>query len=162
MKPSFALALFALLLAAPLVALAADPAVVITSEALLEQQVPRPDGKLETVRVPAAKVVPGETIVFVNSIGNHGAAPAEKVVVTNPIPEQMLYLDGSAAGRDATITFSVDGGTVFDRPEKLKIKNPDGTLRPATAADYTHVRWLLNRPLAPKQTQQVEYRARVQ
>lgn len=154
------LCLVALLLAAPAVR-AADPAVAITSEALTEQSVARPNGKLELVRGPAGKIVPGTTVIFVNTVTNNGATPAEKIVVTNPIPEQMLYLADSAVGQGTTISFSVDGGQSFDLPGKLRVKQADGSLRPATAADYSHVRWLLNTPLAPKQTQQVEYRARV-
>lgn len=161
-RSSFASLLLAVLvLAFPRAALAVDPAVIITSEALMEQQVARPDGKLELVRVPAGKVIPGGTIIFVNSVTNNGTTAAEKIVVTNPIPEQMLYLDGSAAGQGTTITFSIDGGQSFDLPGNLKVKKSDGTMRPATAADYTHLRWVLNTPLAPRQTQHVEYRARV-
>lgn len=149
-----------LLLAAASSVLAADP-VVITSEALAEQKVTKPDGKLEIVRVPAGKIIPGGTIIFVNTISNNGASPAEKIAITNPIPAEMLYLDGSASGQGTTISFSVDGGKKFELPEKLRIKQSDGSFRPATTADYTHLRWTLNNALAPKQTLQVEYRARV-
>jgi uncharacterized repeat protein (TIGR01451 family) len=154
------LSLLAVFLLTTTSVLAADP-VVITSEALTEQKVTKPDGKLEIVRIPAGKIIPGGTIIFVNTISNNGASPAEKIAITNPIPAEMFYLDGSASGQGTTISFSVDGGKKFDMPDKLRIKQADGSFQPATAADYTHLRWTLNNALAPKQTLQVEYRARV-
>ena len=59
----------------------------------------------------------------------------------------MRYLADSAAGPGADVSFSVDGGRTFDLPENLLVAGPAGQWRPATAADYTHIRWQLKHRL---------------
>ncbi|HUQ52538.1 MAG TPA: hypothetical protein VM692_09970, partial [Gammaproteobacteria bacterium] len=43
--------------------------------------------------------------------------------------------------------FSIDNGRTFGRPEELTVPTANGGTRPADAADYTHVRWILSAPL---------------
>lgn len=116
-------------------------------------------GNKQTKRGETAKVVPGDEIIYTITYTNISDKPAENVFITNPVPEHMSYKDGSAAGIGANITFSVDSGATYDTPAKLRVKNPDGTLRPAVGADYTHIRWTLQKPLTQKGKGNVEYRA---
>jgi uncharacterized repeat protein (TIGR01451 family) len=118
-------------------------------------------GEKELQRVPPAQVVPGEEVIYTIRYHNHGPAPADGVVITNPIPEHLLYTTGSAGGAAARAGYSVDGGRNFGPPEELKMTMPDGRVRPATAADYTHIRWLLQKPVPPGGGGEVGYRARV-
>ena len=87
--------------------------------------------------------------------------PADKVVISNPVPEHMLYQEGSAAGEDTDIAFSVDNGTTYDVPEKLTIVDDDGKERPAKGADYTHIRWTLQKSMAPEEKGLVTFRAQL-
>jgi uncharacterized repeat protein (TIGR01451 family) len=116
-------------------------------------------GKKQIKRVEPAKVIPGEEIIYTITYTNSGDQNADNVYITNPVPEHMLYKEGSAEGIGTVITFSVDGGVTYDIPSKLKVKNIDGTLRPAVAEDYTHIRWTLKKPLSPKGNGNVVYRA---
>lgn len=112
-------------------------------------------------RVPAKTVVPGSIVVYTISAKNTGTQPADNVVVTNPIPKQMRYIDGSATGNGTDITFSVDGGKKYAKPDKLNVKDAAGKPRPATPEDYTHVRWTFNSSLQAGQESPVSYRAQV-
>jgi hypothetical protein len=71
----------------------------------------------------------------------------------------MRYVADSALGPGAEVSFSVDAGRTFDRPENLKVQGPDGRLRPAVAADYTDIRWQLKNSLKANSVAFVRFRA---
>ncbi len=133
----------------------------LTAVAEKEAVVTDAHGKAVKKLVPAGKVLPGDEIVYSVLYKHVGDKPAENVVIDNPIPEHMVYVDGSAEGRDAAITFSVDGGKTYRPAKGLTVKGPDGKPRPATAADYTGVRWTLKKPLKPRESGRVSFRARL-
>ena len=135
--------------------------VTITTQAVVEMKVATPEGRLEIKRVPATEVMPGATVIFVNTVTNNTAGSAEGVAVSNPVPQNMTYIDGSATTKEVALTFSVDGGKSFDLPAKLTVPGPDGKPRPAAAADYTDIRWQFTRPLPAKATEQIEFQAKV-
>lgn len=102
-----------------------------------------------TVRsvVPADKVLPGETVVYTITYLNSGAKDASDVVIHNPIPKEMIYLDGSAEGDGTEIQFSVDGGKTYKPAGELTTALADGTSRPAEPREYNAIRWTLLRPM---------------
>ena len=118
-------------------------------------------GKKTVKRTAATSVVPGTEVIYTITAKNTGNEPADNIVVTNPVPEQTVYVDGSAFGAGTNITFSVDGGKSYAEPERLTVKNKAGKPRAATAEDYTHVRWTLQFNLQPGQEATVWYRVRV-
>jgi hypothetical protein len=83
-------------------------------------------------------------------------------VITDPIPQDMMYVANSAAGESADITFSVDGGKTWGKPETLQVKNADGTMRVASPKDYTDIRWILKGKLAPGAKGTVTFHATLQ
>jgi uncharacterized repeat protein (TIGR01451 family) len=110
--------------------------------------------------VPAAKVVPGDEIVWTITASNVCAAPAGDVAINNPVPSHMRYVGSSAFGPGAAIEFSLDGA-VFGTPESLTVAEADGSRRPARAEEYRHIRWALPRPMGPSESLVVRYRAAV-
>jgi uncharacterized repeat protein (TIGR01451 family) len=120
------------------------------------------DGQPETQRVPAAKVVPDDKVVYTITYVNTGNDAAEHVFITNPVPDHMSYLNGTATGDHAVVTFSVDGGHVFDTPEHLTVKTADGKTRPATSDDYTHIRWTLTKDVASREAGKVSFWAQLE
>ncbi len=118
-------------------------------------------GETELKRMPATKVIPGTEVIYTITVSNLGDQPADSVVVTDPIPENTTYVDRSAFGAGTKITFSVDGGKSYDLAGKLKVKDAAGKLRAATASDYTHIRWVLNFTLKPKDVAPVWFKARL-
>ncbi|MFW2404166.1 MAG: hypothetical protein ACN4GT_05310 [Gammaproteobacteria bacterium] len=118
---------------------------------------------VEQVRlVEAGRVLPGEPVIFTVTYTNSGDEPAESITITNPVPEHMIYVDNSAAGDGASIAYSVDGGKSFDAPQNLALTNKEGTLRRATAADFTHVRWVIGSDVAPGDSGEVKFTAVVE
>jgi uncharacterized repeat protein (TIGR01451 family) len=120
------------------------------------------DGTDQVKREPAKKVPPGVAVIYTISAANTGAKPASDVVVTDPIPEHMDYVDGSATSEGARLSFSVDGGKTFAAKDKLQVRGKDGGTRAALSTDYTHIRWQFEKPLAPGESRAVEFRARVE
>ena len=97
-------------------------------------------GESETRLVPAELVVPGESVFYTITFTNVSEEAADKVVITNPIAEDLMYVDGSAFGPGMDILFSVDGGVTFAPADQLTVAE-NGELRDAEADDFTHVRW---------------------
>ncbi len=111
--------------------------------------------------VSEAKVVPGDIVTFSMTYSNKGKQPATGVVITDPVPEHMSYVDKSAEGKGTAIDFSVDGGKTYGSPEKLRIKDATGKTRPALAQDYTHVRWVVKGAVAPGGSGTVSFKTKV-
>lgn len=145
------LALAAILAATPAMALEAQQHV------LKEVAVERADGTTERRFVAAEGIAPGETVAYALVFRNDQPRAAEGVVLTMPIPAEVLYVEGSAAGAGAVAAYSADGGTTFAAREALRVTGEDGLLRAAAPADLTHVRWTLA-SVAPGQSGQLFFK----
>lgn len=121
-----------------------------------EKQVKRMD-----VAKTKVKVLPGDVVVFTTTYKNVGKQPAEKVEITNPVPEHMLYVDRSAAGKGMKIDFSVDKGKSYGSPDTLMVIDAQGNKQKAAAADYTNIRWIATKPLAPGAKGSVSFKAKL-
>lgn len=161
MKIAKGLIIGLLLLISPGLALAAGENIRFESLAQIEVAKVNARGEKVMERQPASLVVPGTVVIYTNSYTNIGNQPAERLAVTNPVPAGMEYLGGSATGKDAAVTYSIDNGKSFDTPDKLFVVEKDGKRRPAEAKEYTHIRWTLDRPLPPGGKGSVEYRAKL-
>lgn len=147
-----------LALFAPAVASAAAETVSLTSKVFVERQKPGTDGKPVTVREAPGVVTPGDKLVFVLGYRNTGAQPATGFTLTNPIPPSVDFVGTD----DASAVVSVDGGKSWGALASLKVANPDGTTRPAVAADVTHIRWSLGRPIAAGSGGELSFRGVVE
>lgn len=105
------------------------------------------DGERQTRLVPADTVVPGDVVIYTTTVENIREESAENIVVTSPVPEHLSYVAGSAFGPGMHIEFSVDGGLNYAVPENLTVDD-EGESRPATAEDYTHIRFVMQGDLA--------------
>ncbi len=110
-------------------------------------------GEKTVERTGAKLVLPGDEVIYTITYRNIGEKEATDVVISNPIPEHMIYIAGTALGDGTDIIYSVDGSH-FGTADKLKVELPlpDGGERPATAQDYSHIRWILKMPVAPGKT----------
>ncbi len=120
------------------------------------------DGSKTMERVPAEKVIPGDLVIYTITYTNKGDKPAENLVVKNPIPEHMKYVDGSAAGENSAITYSVNNGKTYDVPEKLTVKDAKGNTVKVKPSDYTNIRWTLTKPVAPESSGTVSFKAKLE
>lgn len=145
----------------PAIAFAANDNIRFMSKAEIEVSQVDANGEKVLVRQPAKLVVPGTIVIYTNSYTNDGTEPAQKLVITNPVPDQMEFLAGSTLPESAVMTYSIDGGQTYASPDQLFITEADGRKRKAEAKEYTHIRWQVQDPLPVGETGQVEFRARL-
>ena len=121
------------------------------------------DDEIETRLFEAAAVRPGEELRYTIEFTNTGTEIIDPgiVVITNPIPEAVEYLDGTAVGDDTEILFSVDGGVSFSSPERLTVVE-DGARLPAAPRHYTTIRWTYGGILGPGEGGTVAFDVRLQ
>lgn len=121
-------------------------------------------GTRSTRMVPTQSASPGDVVEYALSYTNQGDEPATNAVIDDPIPKGTTYIANSAAGEDAEITFSSDGGKNYAQPVKLtyQIKLPSGAMeqRIATPAEYTHIRWTI-KEVRPGAAGKVSFRVKV-
>lgn len=135
---------FFLLLAAlmPGQALAANQ-VALDNHVFVERVSTDAQGKQRILLEEPKVVVPGDRLVFVLNYRNAGAQPADKFVITNPLPAAVRFADAG----DTRPLFSVDGGKQWGLLADLSVPMTDGTRRAAQAADVTHIRWAFQNPI---------------
>jgi uncharacterized repeat protein (TIGR01451 family) len=122
------------------------------------------NGKGATERIPAEKTDPGDILVYTIAYQNAGTVAAVDAAIVDPIPRGVVYLQGTAEGSDAEITCSIDNSRTWHRPPvMMPVKKPDGSLenKPAPMERYTHIRWVIKKPVQPGQSGRVSFKATV-
>ena len=153
--------IFMLLLLTTASAMAAGK-VVVTITAQEEIEIINKEGKREIHHTPTNSVIPKDVVLYTINYHNDSTEPAEKVVLSNPIPLHMQYIDDTATSNDlVAVVFSADQGETYDQPENIFIKTKDGKERSAMASDYTHIQWRFKAPLQPGAKGVLEYKARL-
>ncbi len=109
---------------------------------------------------PADRLTSGDEVQFTIRVRNPGKEPVTDVVVTKSMPVGLHYIGGSAVGPASVVQVSADGGTSFGPPGEVKLSAPGRPTRRAQPAEYSHLRWVLSRPLAPGATALLRFRAR--
>jgi uncharacterized repeat protein (TIGR01451 family) len=109
---------------------------------------------------PAQRLNAGDELHYTVRVRNPGEAPVSDVVVTKRLPFGVRYHPGSATGPACKVQFSVDGGVTFAAPVSSKMAGARKNARTALPThEYTHVRWVLEKPLAPRATALLRFRA---
>lgn len=111
--------------------------------------------------VPAERLNAGDEVHYTVRVHNPGKQAVDKVVVTKRLPFGVHYLRGSATGPAVEVQFSIDGGETYATPETLA-RAARGARKSANKPlekDYTHVRWVLRKPLGPASTALLRFRA---
>ena len=111
-----------------------------------------PEGERVVTEEPAARVAPGDRVIYRLAYTNEGAAPATGLVLVMPVPEGIV-LDPSATEGPGAVAFSLEG----ERFAALgDLTRPDGAA--ATAADVRSVRWTLGDPVPPGGSGEVAFK----
>lgn len=117
--------------------------IALDNSVFVERVTTDSSGKQRVMLEAPKTVVPGDRLVFVLNYRNAGARPADKFVITNPMPVAVRF---TGAGESAPLV-SVDGGRVWGRLADLTIAQADGSRRTAQPADVTHIRWAIQKPI---------------
>lgn len=121
----------------------------------------------EEVRIAAEGVSPGDVIEYTLAYQNQEeVSPLKGIVIATPIPNETVWIVSSAKTEvPSRFEASIDGGVKYQTPPILiPKKGPDGEeiiLVEAPAEAYTHLRWILSKPLGPKEEAIVKYRVQV-
>ncbi|RKY55636.1 MAG: hypothetical protein DRP93_02975 [Candidatus Neomarinimicrobiota bacterium] len=103
---------------------------------------------------------PGDIIRYTIIAGNVGNGILANPLITDPVPKGVSYKPFSAKGESAEITYSVNEGRLFQSwPPTYMVKDEEGKVvtKLAPPEMITHVRWELKKPLAPNESQQLEF-----
>lgn len=100
-----------------------------------------------------AEVLPGDTLRYSVEGTNIGNQDAENLVISQDIPDGMVYVLASAQSpNNAAVTFSIDDGQTFVANPTIQVQQDDGSLleQPAPAEMYTDVKWEFENTLTPE------------
>lgn len=151
----------ALLLAYAASATAENPGCVqLSTTASTEQTVVDASGQKATRLVPAAKIVPGDEVVWTITARNVCKLPVDRIVIANAVPEHMTFVAGNETAIGVATTYSIDGKD-FRPASELTVKAADGSAHAAPPSAYRAVRWTYGVPLASGAETSVRYRAAV-
>lgn len=139
----------------------AQQPVTITSQVNELVQQLDAQGQAQLVAIAPDSIVPGDRILYTTRFQNNGVEASDNITITNPIPQQVSYLEGTARGDYCDIVFSADGGNSWGKPEQLKVRMADGQWRVAQAGEYTHIRWQYQSELAAQQSGEISYQAKL-
>ncbi|QFT77595.1 hypothetical protein [Erythrobacter sp. THAF29] len=111
-------------------------------------------GAERTALVEPDLIVPGDRLIFGTDYANTSSETVTDFVVTNPLPSAVRL----APDADPELVVSVDGAKTWGTVSALSVTEEDGSSRPASHADVTHVRWTLA-TIAPGESGRLEYPA---
>ena len=117
--------------------------VALDNHVFVERVLIDAEGKQRILLEEPKVVVPGDRLVFVLNYRNAGAQPADKFVVTNPMPSAVRFADAG----DTRPLVSVDGGKQWGLLADLSVPIEGGMRRAAQPADVTHLRWAFQKPI---------------
>ena len=119
-----------------------------------------PDGAEVRSWVPAGRLGAGDELHYTIRVTNPGKEPVTGIVVTKRLPFGVHYIRNSAVGPGCKVEVSIDGGTTFSAAARLGAgANGKRSTRKVSPSDFTHVRWIFGKPLAPNATALLRFRA---
>lgn len=142
----------------PALAVAQTNGLALDSVVELERSETAADGTVKTSYSKPDVVLPGDRVRITLSYNNRGREPVTNLKLRNPIPDGLQF-DGT--NDIAGLSISIDGGSNWGQLADLKFTAADGTERPATMTDITHVMWVLEQPVPPGGRGSVSFFTRV-
>ncbi|MDQ6954249.1 MAG: hypothetical protein Q9M20_02270 [Mariprofundaceae bacterium] len=91
----------------------------------------------------ADETIPGDVLIYTLNYANKGDDDALAVKLVDPIPSDTEYVAGSAFGKGAAITFSIDGKE-YEKADALGYM-VNGEKVIASPELYTHIQWLVKK-----------------
>jgi len=97
-------------------------------------------------------VAPGDVVEYRLVFTNITGRPVNNIQFTDPVPEGMHYLQGTAGAdrEDVDVEFSLDGGTSYSELPMVEVVVDGRTeRRPASPENYTDIRWTVHGEVQP-------------
>lgn len=112
----------------------------------------------------AGWLLPGDVVRYSLEFTNVKDIPVRNVVIDDPVPEGLRYVEGSASvdHRGVQISYSIDGGRTYsNQPTIRKVVDVEEVELPAPPESYTHIRWTLRDWVQPGERVTAEFRAKL-
>jgi len=140
-----------------------DPRLDLKTTAEKEVKVKK-NGKLAVERVPVVKTAKGDVLVYTITYLNVGKTPAIDAEVVDPIPREVSIITESVEGKDTEIQGSIDNGRTWQKlPVMMELKKPDGKteVKAAPPERYSHIKWIVKKPIQSGQSGKVSFKVKV-
>jgi uncharacterized repeat protein (TIGR01451 family) len=112
--------------------------------------------------VPDQKLKAGEVVRWTIVGTNKGSDPALHFTPSDKIPPGTAYIAGSATTANGRVEFSLDEGKTWSLKPTLTIQSATGPVQKAAdPSSYTNIRWIADKPVAPKSVVRFAYEVRV-
>ena len=127
------------------------PEALVISATILHWDQARP----QTIDAPDRdpnRVTRGDVVEYRLVFTNITGRPVDNIQFTDPLPEGMHYLQGTAGAdrEDVDVEFSLDGGTSYSEQPMVEVVVEGRTeLRPASPEVYTNIRWTVHGEVQP-------------
>lgn len=108
-------------------------------------------------RKAATAAMRGDWLVYVFTYRNLGSDRIINYTINHPLVPTAEFVGEET---DSPL-MSVDKGLTFAPLADLRVRNPDGSERPALPRDVTHMRWRIPTIIEPGTSGEVSYRARL-
>ena len=138
------------------------PEALVISATILPSEQTRPQ-TIDALDRDPDRVALGDVVeyrlVFTNITGN----PVNNIQFTDPLPEGMYYLQGTAGAdrEDVDVEFSLDGGTSYSEQPMVEVVVEGRTeLRPASPEVYTNIRWTVHGEVQPDASVTADFQVR--
>ena len=111
--------------------------------------------RLQTIDAPDRDpntVAQGDVVEYRLVFTNITGRPVNNIQFTDPLPEGMHYLQGTAVAdrENVDVEFSLDGGTSYSELPMVEVVVDGRTeLRPASPEVYTDIRWTVHGEVQP-------------
>ncbi len=138
-----------------------EPLIKLTMSVKEEVKTLDSQGKQTVKYLPPTKITPGDTVIYTNEYRNESTKTLHEVIITNPIPKHLTYLNQHSELNEAQISYSINHGKTFLPADQLMVKKRNKKEQPAKPSDYTHIRWTIPSVIAG-QKGEVSFRAKVQ
>jgi uncharacterized repeat protein (TIGR01451 family) len=111
---------------------------------------------------PNVKLKAGEIVRWTLVASNKGSDPALHLMPSDKIPAGTAYIAGTASAVGGSAQFSTDDGKTWSSKPMTIVQTPTGPVtKPADPSSYTNIRWIADKPLAPKGSVRFQYEVRV-
>ena len=140
---------------------AEDGKIVLTNKVFKQVIKKDKEGNATYDYIEPKTALPGDVMMYTTIFENVGNESATGLVINNPMPNNSKYRMGSAAGKNTSISFSIDDGKNFGNPNDLVVKDKNGKEWKAKPESYTHIRWIYSKPLAPGEKSEVSFKTQI-
>ncbi len=135
--------------------------VSITVHSLQKKTIVHKNGKKSVKWVKVAKVVPKDTVKYIDTITNNTNKTIDNIKIRNPINKNTFLIKNSEkSNMKFTVLYSINGGKTFAPSNKLFIKNKKGKKHLANVKEYNALEFTINKIPAHSKVN-IEYQVKI-